>query len=257
MTADRLAQTVRQQLGLGRLLSLGEAADGVWIAERAAAAVLRAAVASADSATGAGLRSLRLALADPEGDAEPAVPPPPSALPPGPVRITADFAAPVDQPLPQTADRLREVLGQAADERLGLPVTAIDLHATDLLEQPGSGAPARQPALDPDPDAAPGTEEPPATAADRGSVADAVTAVPGVAGLSPALGGLGGPGGLAHAARTIDSPTGRQVHLQLAVAAGHRALDVARAARDAAVSAASVDAPGPVTATILVTAVAV
>ncbi|RST09978.1 hypothetical protein EF908_40860, partial [Streptomyces sp. WAC04770] len=40
--ADGWTAAVRQRLGLGRLLPLGGATDGVWIAETAAASVLRA-----------------------------------------------------------------------------------------------------------------------------------------------------------------------------------------------------------------------
>lgn len=39
------------------------------------------------------LGGVRIGLADPEDTHEPAVPPPPSALPPGPLRVTAEFEA--------------------------------------------------------------------------------------------------------------------------------------------------------------------
>jgi hypothetical protein len=232
MVTDRLAQTVRQQLGLGRLLCLGGTADGVWIAESAATAVLRAAAA----VPGTGLRSVRLALTDPETTEEPAVPPPPSGFPPGPVRITADFAATADRPLPLSADRLRAALSRAAEELLGLPVAAIDLHATALLEEAEAATgTARQPEPEPPPDTTP----------DTGGVAGSVTGVPGVARLAPVL---GGPDRAVH---TTDSPAGRRLRIQLAVAAGHRVLDVARAARHAAMRAS----PDAAAVTILVTAV--
>src|SRR6478735_9120963 len=80
--ADGWTAAVRQRLGLGRLLPLGGPADGAWIAERAAVAVLRRAV------TGPGpvLGELRISLADPDGAPEAEVEPPPSALRPGPPR---------------------------------------------------------------------------------------------------------------------------------------------------------------------------
>ncbi|MGH3325912.1 MAG: nucleopolyhedrovirus P10 family protein, partial [Streptomyces sp.] len=65
MAADRLAQAVRQQLGLGRLLPLGDAADGAWLAETAAVATLRDAAAAALPEVRLG--TLRISLADPDG----------------------------------------------------------------------------------------------------------------------------------------------------------------------------------------------
>src|SRR5690242_106568 len=111
MTAERWARAVRQQLGLGRLLPLGGARDGAWIAEGAATEVLRRATREV---TGVHLGALRLGLAGPEHTEEPAVPLPPGALPPGPLRLTADFAATADMPLPDSASRLRLVLTTAA-----------------------------------------------------------------------------------------------------------------------------------------------
>ena len=124
MTADRWTQAVRNQLGLGRLLPLGGDGDGAWITEAAAAAVLRRA---AHHVPGVRLGSLRLSLADPDSTPEPAVPPPPSALPPGSLRITADFTATPAVPLPAIASRLRSVLASTATDRLGLRVTEVDL----------------------------------------------------------------------------------------------------------------------------------
>ncbi|MCZ9339987.1 nucleopolyhedrovirus P10 family protein, partial [Streptomyces sp. TRM76130] len=111
-------------LGLGRFLPLGTPPDGAWITERAARGVLLTAVAGLP---GARLDRLRLALADPDAAAAPAVPPPPSALPPGPLRITADLAATAAEPLPVTAARVRDTLTEAAALRLGLTVGEVDL----------------------------------------------------------------------------------------------------------------------------------
>lgn len=84
---DGWTAAVRSRLALGRLLPLGGAHDGAWIAEQAAAAVLRRA---ADGVSGMALGKLRIALADPGPDTVPQVPPPPSALPPGALRIEAE-----------------------------------------------------------------------------------------------------------------------------------------------------------------------
>lgn len=129
---------VRQQVGLGRFLPLGGPYDGAWIAERAAGGALRE--AAEREVPEVRLDGIRLGLADPDRAADPAVPPPPSALPPGPLRLTAEFAATAAWPLPETASRLRTALAVAATERLGLDVAEVDLRVTKLLdEEPGAG----------------------------------------------------------------------------------------------------------------------
>lgn len=251
MTADRWTRAVREQLGLGRLLPLGGPRDGVWIAEGAAEAVLRRAVREVP---GVRLGALRIALADPSGGDEPVVPPPPSGLPPGPLRVTADFAATASEPLPATASRLRGALAAAATERVGLAVTEVDLRVTVLLDdgegdaggetalpQPGPEAEAR-------PESGPEAGPVPASGAAEARVSAVALAVPGVAGLTAVLG---------RAVRIEErqladaSLPRRHVRVELAVSAAHRALEVARQVR-AAVSEALPDHP---TATVLVTAV--
>jgi hypothetical protein len=56
MTARSWEQAVREQVALGRLLPLGDAADGAWLAERAAAGVLRRAAAAVRGARVTALR---------------------------------------------------------------------------------------------------------------------------------------------------------------------------------------------------------
>lgn len=219
MTADGWTQAVRHQLGFGRLLPLGDARDGAWIAERAAEAVLRRA---AGDAPGVRLGALRVALADPADTGSPAVPAPPSGLPPGPLRVTAEFAATASQPLPTTASLLRATLATAATQRLGLTVTEVDLRVTGLLgeetEPPGPAAPLPEP-----PRAAQAGGD------DEGRVAAAALEVPGVLHLTGALGHpvhieqLPGDAALPH----------RHVRLELAVREDHRARDVARGVRTA------------------------
>ncbi|MEU1261816.1 hypothetical protein ABZ473_06930 [Streptomyces cellulosae] len=138
MTADRWTRMVRQQVGLGRFLPLGGPYDGAWIAERAASGALRE--AAEREVPEVRLDGVRLGLADPDTAADPPVPPPPSALPPGPLRLTAEFATTAAWPLPETASRLRTALAVAATERLGLDVAEVDLRVTELLdEEPGAG----------------------------------------------------------------------------------------------------------------------
>jgi hypothetical protein len=230
MTADRWAQTVRHQLGLGRLLPLGGAHEGAWIAEEAAETVLRRAVRDL---RGVRLDRARISLADPEDVYDPVVPPPPSALPPGPLRVTAEFAATADEPLPITAALLRGALA-AATERLGLTVTEVDLRVTSLLDETPEAGPVQRP------------EPPPAEPAGD-PVAAAALSVPGVTGLTAALG----------RAVHVEERQGEaalprpHVRVEVAVDAEHRAVDVARAVRREVGKAL----PGHPTVAVLVTAV--
>ncbi|AWE49558.1 nucleopolyhedrovirus P10 family protein [Streptomyces nigra] len=217
-TADRLQRAVRRQTGLGRLLPLGGARDGAWIFERAAEAVLRRA---AEPVRGARLGALRIGPAGPGGTAEPVVPPPPSALPPGPLRITAECAAAGAEPLPVTADRLRAALSAASDH-LGLTVTEVDLRVTALFDEDGGDkGPASARASEPVPPARPANP-------DEERVTAVALAVPGVTGLTGALG------------RSVHIETRqngtalphRHVRVELAVAADHRAVEVAREVRE-------------------------
>ncbi|MDT0310078.1 nucleopolyhedrovirus P10 family protein [Streptomyces sp. DSM 44917] len=240
MGADPLLRAVRRQLGLGRLLPLGAPADGAWLAESAARPVLRRAVAAVPGARPEGLR---LALADPEAAPGPVVPPPPSGLPPGPLRIEAGFAAGVERPFPECAAEVRAALAASAGERLGLVVAAIDLKVTGLLSGDGAG---------PTPDEDEGEEASGAAVApDSGPaavIAAAVLAAPGVRGLSGALGGR-------HRAVVVEEPedAGQRplIRLQLIADAEPRTLEVARNAARAAVEAA-----GPARVSVLITGIA-
>ncbi|MFE0047760.1 hypothetical protein [Streptomyces albireticuli] len=252
MVADRWTRAVRAQLGLGRLLPLGGPADGAWIAESAATGVLRRAGAAASP--GLRLGGLRIALADPATAARPVVPAPPSGSPPGPLRVTADFAAPADEPLPAVAERLRSALWSAAERELGLVVGAVDLRVTALLEgaadEPEGTAGATGTAetgrsdrggraVEANDD---GEEPAPSRSAPSDTPSRAALSVPGVARIAPVLGAPPPPA-------TGDV---RHVQIQIAVSAGRRPLDVAVAVREAVTAAEQ----GPVTVSVLVTAVA-
>ncbi|MFI2781993.1 hypothetical protein [Streptomyces sp. ALB3] len=218
--ADGWAAAVRQRLGLGRLLPLGGPADGSWIAERAATTVLRGAAAG----SGAVLGTLRIAPADEAHAPDPVVPGPPSALPPGPLRIEAGFSATARRPLTATADALRAALLAAAAQRLGLVVDEVDLRVTGLLDeepQPVTEPPADVRAAEPD-----------------GTAASAAAGVPGVVSLTRTLGSA------------VQHSEGH-VRVELATAGGHRALDVAQAVRGAVTQAVE----GRPTVAVLVTAV--
>ncbi|MEU4497275.1 hypothetical protein AB0F96_28460 [Streptomyces sp. NPDC023998] len=202
------ADAVRRRLGLGRLLPLGGAADGAWLAEQAAEAVLRSAAAQVP---GVAPGRLRLALADPDTAVKAAVPPPPSALPPGPLRIEADFAAVAQEPLPATASTLRTALFTASAQLLDLEVTEVDLRVTELLDAaPETGAPAPPPGVRAvDPTDAAGT---------------AASGAPGVAHLTATLG-------------TPVHLAPDHVRVEVATASGHRPLEVVRAVREAVTAA--------------------
>ncbi|MFE2280508.1 nucleopolyhedrovirus P10 family protein [Streptomyces sp. NPDC059454] len=243
MTVDRWTRAVRQQVGLGRILPLGGPRDGAWIAEWAAEAVLRRAVVR--DAPGVRLDGVRIGLADPEAaTGEPVVPPPPSALPPGPLRLTVEFAATAARPVPVTASRLRTVLAEAAVERVGLAVTEVDLRVTELLDAEPVPVPVPVPVAEPVRESGP---EPSDSGSEAGRVAVAARAVPGVSRLTGALG---------RSVHLAEHPGGaslprRHARVDLAVVADARPLDVARGVRSAVASAL----PDGPTVAVLITAV--
>ncbi|MFF5157264.1 nucleopolyhedrovirus P10 family protein [Streptomyces sp. NPDC000348] len=240
MTADRWTRAVREQVGLGRILALGGPRDGAWIVERAAEAALRRAVVR--DAPGVRLDGVRIGLTDPGAATdEPVVPPPPSALPPGPLRLTAEFAATAVRPVPVTASRLRAVLAEAAVEWIGLSVTEVDLRATELLD--AEPAPAAEPA--------PGREAAPESSdAGDSEVARVAAAARGVAGVSRLTGVLGRSVHLTEQPGEAALPR-RHARVDLAVVADAPPLDVAQRVRSAVASALR---DGP-TVAVLITAV--
>ncbi|MDX3319587.1 nucleopolyhedrovirus P10 family protein [Streptomyces anthocyanicus] len=250
-TADRWTRAVREQLGLGRLLPLGGPGDGAWIAERAAREVL---LAAARGVAGVRPGDLRVGLADPDDVREPAVPLPPGALPPGPLRVTADFAVVVGpttavaEPLPATAARLRAALAEAAAARLGLTAADVDLRVTGLLDETPEAGPEAGPgpgpvdAADTDADTGEGdggSDDGSEASGDEGRVARAALTVPGVVRLT---GVLGRPVHLTEPPPREGALPRRHVRVELAVRADHRAVEVARRVR-AAVSEAVADRP--------------
>ncbi|MEU5776574.1 nucleopolyhedrovirus P10 family protein [Streptomyces venezuelae] len=239
MTAEGWTQAVRRQLGLGRVLPLGGAADGVWVTESAVDGALRQ---MAERVPGVRLGTVRIGQAAPDEAGVPAVPPPPSALPPGPLRITAEFAAVAGEPLPAAADRLRAALYEAA-VGLGLITDEVDLKVTALLDEADEADEAPPRRTGP-PEPAP---ERPAADHDEARAERAALAVPGVARLTGVLG---------RAVHFEEPPAShalprRHARVELATDRGHRALDVALAVREA-VGAALPDGP---TVAVLITEV--
>ncbi|WP_241837799.1 hypothetical protein [Streptomyces sp. CB03234] len=242
-TADGWMATVRSRIGLGRLIPLGDAADGAWIAERAADAVLRRA---ARQVPGVEPGRLRIALAGAASATVPAFPAPPGSVPPGALRVEAEFAAGYGVPLPDLTERVRTALFTAAEVHLGLAVSEVDLRVTALLDAPPdspatpappSEDPAATPAATPDgPAKGPADDLSDDHSDDPADdpAAAAAAAVPGVARLTTVLG------------PSVHRAAGH-LRIELATAPDHRALDVARAVRGA------VDSTAPVT--VLVTEV--
>nr|WSZ95369.1 hypothetical protein OH820_06630 [Streptomyces sp. NBC_00857] len=258
---DGWTAAVRERLGLGRLLPLGGSTDGAWLAERAAVTELRRATAGMP---GTVLGTLRIASADltgpddpnspgerdrsderdrserPTAHERPATPPPlppPGALPPGPLRIDGEFTALSSEPLPAVAELLRGALFTCATDQLGLRVEEIDLRVTGLLDTPGESPAPAGPA---EGGTTAGGPEPgaPKSAAMEGESARLAASVPGVARLTRTLGSA-----------TADTP--EHVRVELATAAGHRPLDVARAVRQKLMA----ELPGAPSVTVLVTVV--
>lgn len=207
---------VRNRLGLGRLLPLGTAADAAWLTEEAAVAALRAAAARVPDVA---LGRVRLSLAAPEAAAVSPVPSPPSALPPGDLRIEAGFRAGTTRPLPLVASQLREVLWTVASQQLDLLVQETDLQVTGLFE------PAAEP-LPEDRQESSGSTTPPGGPAvhPEDPVARAASTAPGVAHLTATLGSA------VHLATD-------HLRVEVAIAPGHRPLTVVGAVRQAVLGA--------------------
>ncbi|GAA0435329.1 nucleopolyhedrovirus P10 family protein [Streptomyces luteireticuli] len=123
------ARAVRRQLALGRLLPLGGAEGGTWIAEAAAGAVLRA----VPMPTGVRLGMVRLDRSPAAPVTPGPVPVPPGALPAGPLRISVELAADPGEPLPVVAGRVREALIGAAEGWVGLVVEGVDVRVVESV----------------------------------------------------------------------------------------------------------------------------
>lgn len=235
---------MREQVGLGRIVPLGGARDGAWIAERAVGVVLRRAVSR--EVPGVRVDGVRVGLVDAEGVGErPVVPAPLGALGVGALRLDVEFAATGGRPLPEISAVLRGVLGEAAAEGVGLRVVEVDLRVTELLDAepvPERGA---------EPEAREAAGEP--VGSGDSEVGRVGAAVLGVSGVSRLTGVWGRAVHMTEEAREGGAAAlpRRHVRVDLAVGAGARPLDVAREVRGVV---ASVATGGP-TVAVLVTAV--
>ncbi|MEU6093170.1 hypothetical protein ABZ865_41850 [Streptomyces sp. NPDC047085] len=113
--ADRVMSIVRAEVRLGRLLPLADTVLDLRIAETAAAKVLRQA---ADTVPGARVATCRILPAGERAE----------------VQVTMTLAAALDRPLPGRVDQVRRSIIHAAEQALGLAVTAVDIIVADVLE---------------------------------------------------------------------------------------------------------------------------
>ncbi|MEU8825259.1 hypothetical protein [Streptomyces sp. NPDC048636] len=120
--AERVMRAVRAEARLGRLLPLDGSGTELWIAETAAARVLRRA---ADRVAGVRAASCRL-IPDEDNTA---------------VAISMTLAMTLDRPLPGRATEVRRAVGRAAEDELGTAVSGIDLAVVSVLEPSTSTAP--------------------------------------------------------------------------------------------------------------------
>jgi len=116
---SRVMRLVRAELHTGRLLPLGDPDEELTLTETAAARALRAAV---DAEPGVQARSCR--IRPHENRAGAAVP--------GPVTVRLSVGVPYGEPIHALAQRLRERVRRAAEERLGLEVAKVDVDVVGL-----------------------------------------------------------------------------------------------------------------------------
>ncbi|MDX3214380.1 Asp23/Gls24 family envelope stress response protein [Streptomyces sp. ME02-6991-2B] len=110
---SRVMNIVRNEVLLGPMLPLGDPTRTLRIAEHAAVGTLRSA---ADSVPGVTTASCRLTRVDDHAG----------------MRASIAVAASLDRPLPETAELVRHAMRNAADDALGLVLTAIDVTVIDI-----------------------------------------------------------------------------------------------------------------------------
>lgn len=119
--AARVMDLVRLELRPGRTLPLGDADEGHWIVEAAAAKTLRSA---AETVPGVRAGSCRVA---PAGGT--------TAGPRGPVRVTIEVEAGARRALPALAEAVRTAVAGAADRAIGMRVAEVDVAVVDLFDE--------------------------------------------------------------------------------------------------------------------------
>ncbi|MFH8462736.1 Asp23/Gls24 family envelope stress response protein [Streptomyces sp. NPDC017991] len=115
----RVMEVVRLELRPGRPVPLGEPDEDLWIMEAVAARALRAA---AETVTGVRAGSCRLLSLSTTDTAD------------GLIEVRLGIHAPADVSLPELAEEVRRRVREAADRELGVAVSTIDVHVTDLID---------------------------------------------------------------------------------------------------------------------------
>ncbi|MEB8337569.1 Asp23/Gls24 family envelope stress response protein [Streptomyces endophyticus] len=123
----RVMDVVRLELRPGRPLPLGEPDEDLWVMEAVAARTLRAA---AETVPGVRAGSCRLR-------------PLPGQGAPDRVEVGLEVHAPFDASLPDLAEDVRTRVWHAADRDLGMPVGAVDIRVTDLIDSTTDGQEGR------------------------------------------------------------------------------------------------------------------
>ncbi|MER7730324.1 Asp23/Gls24 family envelope stress response protein [Streptomyces erythrochromogenes] len=118
----RVMDVVRLELRPGRTLPLGGADEDIWVYESVAARTLRAA---AEEVPGVRAGSCRIAPSGGRGE-----------HPRGPVTVQLEVTVAYGHELRATCEAVRRDTGRAADERLGLAVSSLDVTVTDLHDPP-------------------------------------------------------------------------------------------------------------------------
>ncbi|MEV0275721.1 Asp23/Gls24 family envelope stress response protein [Streptomyces sp. NPDC050610] len=125
----RVMDLVRAELRPGRPLPLGEPDEDAWIVETAAARTFRAA---AESLRGVLAGSCRVVPVDAEAARGASA----QGRDPyrGPLRVTLEVAATADWTVPELAERVRELVADAARRTVGMDVAEIDVSVVDILD---------------------------------------------------------------------------------------------------------------------------
>ncbi|MEU5915132.1 Asp23/Gls24 family envelope stress response protein [Streptomyces sp. NPDC047141] len=118
----RVMDVVRLELRPGRDLPLGEVEEDTWIYESVAARALRAAAEEVP-----GVRAGSCRITPPGSRTDPAR---------GPVAVRVAVTVAYGLDLMTVSEAVRDRVAQAARERLGLAVSAVDVTVTDLHEPP-------------------------------------------------------------------------------------------------------------------------
>ncbi|MFH8983950.1 Asp23/Gls24 family envelope stress response protein [Streptomyces varsoviensis] len=126
----RVMDLVRAELRPGRPLPLGEPEEDAWIVETAAARTFRAAAESLSGVLAGSCRVVPLDAEAVRGTTERG-----RAPYRGPLRVTLEVAATADWTVPELADRVRELVAEAARRTVGMDVAEIDVSVVDILDE--------------------------------------------------------------------------------------------------------------------------